>query len=169
MESFQNEVHNAIDILTKLFEENNIDFIIVGGTASFIHGYNRTTEDIDIIVSDLDKDKIKELVNLYSLESSKKESIKTHFRKVTLDCYCHINLYLEIIYTGDTFGDSKVPELNKFTRKGKHLISLKDLIVMKLEAGRFQDIADVSKLIEKNKLPKDFIDNDKYLQVWVNT
>lgn len=24
MESFQNEVHNAIDILTKLFEENNI-------------------------------------------------------------------------------------------------------------------------------------------------
>ena len=54
MESFQNEVHNAIDILTKLFEENNIDFIIVGGTASFIHGYNRTTEDIDIIVSDLD-------------------------------------------------------------------------------------------------------------------
>lgn len=162
MESFQNEIHNAIDILTKLFEENNIDFIIVGGTASFIYGYNRTTEDIDIIVSSSDKDKIKNLPISYVKELSKGSFRKFKIHDVK-------SLYLEIIYTGDTFGDSKVPELNKFTRKGKHLISLKDLIVMKLDAGRFQDIADVSKLIEKNKLPKDFIDNDKYLQVWVNT
>ena len=40
---------------------------------------------------------------------------------------------------------------------------------MKLEAGRFQEIADVSKLIEKNKLSKDFINSDKYSQVWINT
>lgn len=162
MESFQNEVHNAIDILTKLFEENNIDFIIVGGTASFIHGYNRTTEDIDIIVSSSDKNKIEKLPVGYVKELSKGSFRKFKIHDVK-------SLYLEIIYTGDTFGNKQIPELNKFNRKGKHLISLKDLIIMKLEAGRFQDIADVSKLIEKNKLSKDFINSDKYLQVWVNT
>lgn len=159
MESFQNEVHEAINILTKLFEENDIDFIIVGGVSTFIHGYNRATEDIDIIVNSSDKHKIENLPISYVKELSKGSFRKFKIHDVK-------SLYLEIIYSGDSFGDKKVPELNHFTRESKHLISLKGLIVMKLEAGRRQDLLDVVKLIEKNKLSKNYLQNEKYLELW---
>jgi hypothetical protein len=36
----------------KALQQNNVQYIMVGGVATNLHGYNRTTDDIDVWIKD---------------------------------------------------------------------------------------------------------------------
>ena len=41
---------NDLKLLVKSLNENNVDYLLIGGYALFAHGYQRATTDIDIVV-----------------------------------------------------------------------------------------------------------------------
>lgn len=158
MESFSSELEIAIDSLKILFDKHNIDFIIIGGAATFLHGYHRTTEDVDIIIKRNDFDKLKNLPIGYIREIS-----KGTFRRWKLTDTN--SLYIEILVEGDKFKNSVIPSFSSIDNRD-HLIDLMDLINLKLSAGRTQDLADIEGLIKVNNLSNTFIDNEIYLSCW---
>ena len=64
---------NAPDLhsLLKFLQQNGVDYILVGGQAVRLHGFNRATEDIDLVVP-FDEENGERLIrSLGFLESSK--------------------------------------------------------------------------------------------------
>jgi len=58
--------------LLKFLQQNGVDYILVGGQAVRLHGFNRATEDIDLIVPFDEENGEKLIRSLGFLESSKK-------------------------------------------------------------------------------------------------
>lgn len=61
------DLHN----LLKLLQQNGVDYILVGGQAVRLHGFNRATEDVDLVVPFDEKNGERLIRSLGFLESSK--------------------------------------------------------------------------------------------------
>lgn len=57
--------------LLKLLQQNGVDYILVGGQAVRLHGFNRATEDIDLVVPFDEQNGERLIRSLEFLESSK--------------------------------------------------------------------------------------------------
>ncbi|MHA1231793.1 MAG: DUF6036 family nucleotidyltransferase [Candidatus Helarchaeota archaeon] len=155
------------DIMKKFFQEG-VKYLIVGGLAVNLYGIPRVTQDIDIIIS-MDKDNIlkinrvlKELgyipklpVNPDDLANKnilnhwiKNKNLKafSYYHKVenfkTIDIIVKHPLDFENAFQNKTIknvGDIEI-----------YLVSLDDLIIMKQNIKRQQDISDI-KLLRKVK------------------
>ncbi|MCK5737002.1 MAG: nucleotidyltransferase [Spirochaetaceae bacterium] len=136
--------------LLKLLEENNVDYMVIGGYAVAFYGYPRFTKDIDILYN-LEEDNINRIkkslsafgfseVDLpYDLFSEKGNIIKFGIEPVRIDLLNEID--------GVEF--SKIADDRVRGRYGKVEISFigrKDLISNKRASGRIQDLADIEKL-----------------------
>lgn len=117
---------------------------VVGGVAVFLHGYRRTTEDVDLFVDDtIDAGEVLEAVGAKWDENARQhvlDGVPVHL--VTTQ------------HTGDR--PSHVSEI-----EGVHVVSLADLVRFKLRSGtrsvaRSKDLADVVELIRRVPLDKSF-------------
>jgi hypothetical protein len=143
-----NSPFEAIKTIARDLEENGVEYCVIGGLCLATYSYLRSTEDIDLLVS-------KEGLRI----------IKEHFigRGYTLRPGSTKNLYyigrttkipIDILVEGTLEGSIVLPHPDsvKELRAGVWYLSLPKLIEFKLNAGRPNDIQDVLKLIEKNKL-----------------
>lgn len=137
--------------LLKLFERNNVAYMIVGGYAVAFYGYPRFTKDIDIFFQpDLDNiSKIKDALCSFgfnredlpdALFTDKGNIVKFGIEPVRIDLLNEIDgvQYDDIkddIARGN-YGDVEVS-----------FISKKDLIRNKKASSRAQDLADLEKLV----------------------
>lgn len=117
---------------------------VVGGVAVFLHGYRRTTEDVDLFVTDTGE----AARVLESLGAAWDEDRREH----VID-----GLPVHLV-TADQTGDAPghVSEI-----EGVRVVSLADLIRFKLRSGtrtvaRSKDLADVVELIRRVPLDKSF-------------
>ncbi|MEM1211346.1 MAG: hypothetical protein AAGI68_03515 [Planctomycetota bacterium] len=119
---------------------------IVGGIAVFLHGYERTTTDIDVFVDDRERlaDELKARQFVWS-------EARSQFEKDSVP--------VQILAPQD-----KLPFIpTRFGEvQGLATITLGDLVTMKLSTGtkfvhRAQDLADVVRLIESVPLDKAFV------------
>lgn len=148
-----------------LFEFNNqkVAYLIAGGYAVIFHGYGRTTGDLDIWVKPTseNRDRIikafeklkfpKELIDYISSiqDFSEPFAVKLGDELIQVDIFNAI--------TGVSYA---VAEKNavpfSFSEKLKcNFISLNDLVVNKMLAGRPKDMADVDELHKINIHSKD--------------
>jgi len=139
--------------LLKLLKENHVKFVIIGATAFPVHGYSRTTLDIDIFIKPEKANAQRTLKALkefgYDITDITIDDLLT--RKVLIRQYL-IETDIHPTVTGITFEKvwkNKVKA--KFGQTFAWFASLDDLITMKKAASRPQDLEDLKYLLQLKK------------------
>lgn len=175
MESFIKDQNENMKIISKVLKQNDIDFCFIGGAILPEYGYNRTTEDIDILISKSDKDKFLKLAGTY-LKRKFKDAQKSFY-------WNNPKIQIDIIYSGDKAGDMtkgieyKEPYEIDMVKNSIPKLTLENLIQYKLCSGlygkgRLKDFGDVQQLIIINDLDKEFANSfrkdlkNKYIEIW---
>ncbi|MEW6108952.1 MAG: nucleotidyltransferase [Nitrospirota bacterium] len=131
--------------LLRLLKENRVDFIVIGATAFPVHGYARTTLDIDIFVKPEKKNAervwkaLKEFgydMTDISIDDLLTKKILIRQYAVETDIHPHVK--------GIIFNDAWKNRVRaKYGDTFVYFASLDDLIKMKKAAGRAKDLEDL--------------------------
>ena len=152
---FENR-EKLINILDNLTKKLGTPATIIGGSALPRYGYNRTTEDIDIITTMQDAKKIGD--ELYKHKS---------FTFIGHSKFKHISgMSINFCPEGVLSGRYKFPAPES-TNPGLHYASLPLLLSLKIKAKRLKDRGDYAELIKRNNLSQEYIKDNvlRYLNV----
>ena len=171
------KVHLALERITKRLNDEGIPYAVIGGMALAAHGFDRFTDDVDLLTTPEGLDRIHEKLTGRGYVSSFPGS-----RKALRDTVNGVKV--EFITTGEYPGDGK-PKPVRFPdpaevaveHEGYKVISLPKLIELKLASGltnplRIRDLADVQDLIVTLDLPREIGDSldpsvrDEYYRRW---
>jgi hypothetical protein len=143
----------------RIFKQVSIPHSICGGVAVCLHGYQRNTTDVDLIINANDSARVKELL---LAESFQWDDELKEFRSP-------IGVRVQFLIAGEQAGkgsEVRIPvpegELNVEELEGLFVVQLSRLIEMKLAAGigsirrTHKDFADVVELIAIRKLDGSF-------------
>jgi len=164
-------VINLISLIDAL-SDYGIRYLVAGGVAVTLHGVERSTVDLDLII-DFDPDNIKKFMNvlkvlgyrpkipvkpeLFADPIKRNEWIKK--KGMVVFSFCHKDQMLDVIdifvYHPRPFIDMEKRRKNvKAGRFVIPIVSIDDLIFMKKEAGRKQDLADIRVLNKIKRFQK---------------
>lgn len=173
----QGKVYETLQNLTQSLSRAGIDYAIIGGMALVIHGYVRTTQDVDL------------LMTTAGLEAFRTTLVGRGFvpafagaTKMFKDA--RTGVIVEIITTGEFPGDGLAksvsfpdPAISSQEIGGIKVVSLAKLVELKLASGltgrgRLKDLADVQELIRALVLPSELATEldesvrSEYLRLW---
>jgi len=136
--------------LLKLFEENNVAYMIVGGYAVAFYGYPRFTKDIDIFFQ-CTQDNIDKLKNALISFGFGKEALPNNIftEEGNIIKFGIEPVRIDLLNKIDGVLFENIESRTVRGRYGKitvSFISKEDLIKNKRSSGRAQDIADLEKL-----------------------
>jgi hypothetical protein len=154
----QGSVYQTLQNIAQSFNREGIDYAVIGGMALVIHGYNRTTQDVDL------------LLKATGLEVFQRSLVGRGFTPAFPGATrmfrdTQTNVVVEILVAGEFPGDGKPkavsfpdPSLVAIEADGIRVITLSSLIELKLASGlsapdRLKDLADVQELIRLLALP----------------
>jgi hypothetical protein len=175
---FENDsaVFKALHRIAKRLDAIDVPYAILGGMALFHYGLRRFTEDVDLLVTKDDLERIHE--KLDGLGYVRPHTKSKHLR----DAECGVRI--EFLTTGDYPGDGKPkpvsfpdPSSVSSIADGIRYVTLETLIELKLasgmsNAGRLKDLADVQELIKARRLPREYADGlnpfvrEKFSELW---
>ena len=169
-------VHVTLAKITSKLDELSIPYAIVGGMALVAHGYDRTTVDVDVLVTSDGLTKIHAALEglgyLPPFENS------TQLRDT------ETSVRIEFLVTGSFPGDGKPkpiafpdPLTCHVLIDGKRFVDEKTLVELKLasgmsHAGRLKDLADVQELIRIKRWPASYAEQlhpyvrNKFKELW---
>ncbi len=160
--------------LFKALNDSDVQYIVVGGIATILHGYVRATADVDLVV-DLQIDEASKVISVLTKEGFKPKipvqamdfaDEKKREQWINEKGMQVFSLYNpdNIGMTVDLFVDQPIPYQELYRRSivmaldgiSVRVCSIDDLITMKQQAGRHKDLADIEKLTiikeyEKNR------------------
>lgn len=170
-------VHDTLLDLVRRLGEAEIDYALIGGLALNLHGYERVTADVDLLMTREGLEKFREtFVGLGYVPAH--SGARKHFKNT------ETGIRVEIITAGEYPGDGQpkdvsfpVPSQIAEDIDGIKVISLVPLIELKLASGlsaahRIKDIADVQQIIEQLDLPLELGERlnpsvrDEYVRLW---
>jgi hypothetical protein len=173
-------VHGALAAIARRLDEEAVPYAVAGGMALVAHGYDRTTVDVDVLVTAGGLETIhRRLVGLGyrpAFEGSRKQ-----FRDAER------SVRVEFLVSGEFPGDGKpkpvaFPDPADCSTEigGIRYLRLGTLVELKLASGmshpgRLKDLADVQELIRARDLPLELRDEihpyvrDKYTELWQAT
>lgn len=170
------EVFTSLRRIALKLEQLEIPYAVVGGMAVTLHGYIRTTDDVDILVNRnglmLIHEKLEGLGYVPPFTGSK------HLRDA------ENGVKIEFLVTGDYPGDGKPKPISfpdpadvSVVIDGLRCISLPKLVELKLASGsipgRRKDLGDVQEIIRYRSLPREFgaqVDpsvREKFDELWL--
>lgn len=172
----QADVHKALEKLAGIFDALGISYAIIGAMALNEFGYQRTTVDVDVLVTaeGLATFKASHLGRGYVEKFPGSRGVRDTEHGVDID----------IVLAGSYPGDGKpkpvvFPDPATAAERGARvaLLPLPMLIELKLASGmtashRLKDLADVQELIRIQRLPRTLVDGlnefvrEKYLELW---
>jgi hypothetical protein len=136
----------------RVLNRNNVEYIIVGGYAVILHGYNRPTGDMDVWVNRT-PDNYQKLIKAFnqfglpSFEMTEKNFLNVE--KNDVFTFGRPPVCIEILtkLKGVEFEEA-YPRIQLFTEEDVTIkfIHLKDLVQSKQSAGRYRDFDDIEKL-----------------------
>jgi hypothetical protein len=153
-------VHQSLHAIAKRLHEIGIPYAVVGGMALVAHGYDRTTVDVNILVSP------DGLQNIHRQLDGLGYIAPFQGSKQLRDTGTGVRI--EFLVTGQFPGDGKPkpvafpdPASASVSIDGINYLRLETLIELKLASGmtnpgRLKDLADVQELIRVLKLGEDF-------------
>lgn len=169
---------NFIELL-KNIEQLKIKFLVVGGIAVNLHGIERPTKDLDLIIY-LEKRNLLRFINLMKrlgfipkipvnpvdFADAKKRQKWIKQKNMIVFSFIHQDNIMRVI---DVFVKHPLPFDAMYKRKimvriGNFeipVISIPDLIKLKQKADRLQDQADIRALKEVLKIKKEFKNEKK--------
>jgi hypothetical protein len=176
----QGMLNYALEQLVADLRRHEINYAVTGGVALFAHGYERLTENINLILSDDGLEKFrKELLGRGPFGACGYDQTEARKR---VRSYPY-GVSIEIVTTGEYPGDGKpkpvgIPEPSTASTEinGIQFVTLEKLVELKLASGitapsRLRDLADIQELIKVRALKKDFAGRlnpyvrDKFLEL----
>ena len=153
-------VHESLRSITKRLADLQIPYAVVGGMALVAHGYDRTTADVDVLVSKEGLDAIHSSPDGFGYvpPSPGSRSLRD----------TNTGVRIEFVVSGAYPGDGKPkpiafppPDQVATDNDGITYVDLQTLIELKLasgmtHAGRLRDLADVQELIRALQLPAEY-------------
>lgn len=133
-----------------------VKYLIIGGYAVSIHGYPRSTKDMDVCIqlSEENAQKMIRVINDFgfgSLNLTKEDFLKSDF--ITQLGYEPLRIDILNDLDGVSFDDAwQNKKVVNIAGVPVNFIGYNELLKVKEKAGRPQDIADISKLKPRNKL-----------------
>ena len=159
--------------LFKALNEANVQYIVVGGIATILHGYVRATSDIDLVV-DLQVEEATKVITVLTeagyvpkvpvkamefADSTKREQWITEKGMQVFSMYQPTNPLLTIdLFVKQPIAYSELYERSVVMNlEGTNIrvCSIDDLIAMKKLAGRPKDLADIEKLTKIKEYEKE--------------
>jgi hypothetical protein len=165
----EDRVFRSLRRIVQHLQELKIPYAVVGGMALVAHGYDRTTTDVDILVTSQGLEQTHRALDGLGYVPPFKGS--KHLRDT------ETSVRIEFLVAGQFPGDGKPkpvafpqPAESSVELDGIKYLRLPTLIELKLasgmsNAGRLKDLADVQELIRVLNLPQDFGDQlDPYVR-----
>ena len=151
------EVHQTLRRLVRLLEKAKIPYVVMGGLALPVHGYERMTKDVDVLLT---RPGFNEFRRLYVPKYY--EPVRGFTRRfVDRKNQRGIDILITGLYPGSGKpGPIAFPDPEKVRRQVKSIqyVELVPLVELKLAARRHRDFADVVELIRYNNLDESFLD-----------
>lgn len=132
----------TVEIITKLAEENGIDWALVGGLAMNLYGSDRLTKDIDIIADKLLPMSEKQIVGRLK-QGGERYNTETDEKVVTVDWIIR-NDEFKPLFNEALKAAVKINDVPVLTPEW--------LVILKFIAGRFKDQEDAVFLLSRNGL-----------------
>ncbi|MBY0526888.1 MAG: hypothetical protein K2R98_26075 [Gemmataceae bacterium] len=153
----RDEVHKTMRRLARRLERAGIPYALVGGMAVNAHGHQRTTGDVDFLVTAAGLKEFSErfVPKHYQQLEGRPRRFKDRANNVSVD------FLVAGMYPGSGKpGPISYPDPERTSQLIKKLrvINLQTLITLKLSARRHQDFADVVSLITAHDLAEPFLD-----------
>jgi hypothetical protein len=151
----RSSVHKALRRIVKKLEKAHIPYAVMGGIAVNIHRYERTTGDVDLLMTQegLEEFRRRFVPKYYTFVARRPRRLKDRQSGVTVD----------VLVTGCFPGSGKPgpiafpdPTDVAETIEDIRVINLKTLVQLKLAARRYRDFGDVVELIRFNHLDESF-------------
>ena len=142
----------------ELCNKHEVKYLVIGGYAVSIHGHPRSTKDIDVCIemSETNASKMVQVINDFGFSSLKLK--KEDFLKrdsITQLGYPPFRIDILNDLDGVPFEEAwKNKKIVSFENVPINFIGYNDLIMVKQQAGRPQDIADVDRLTKRKKKNK---------------
>jgi hypothetical protein len=151
------KVHQTMRRLVRRLKRAGIEHAIVGGMAVNVHGYERTTKDVDVLLSreGFEEFKRRFVPKNYALRPGMKRRFVDRLNNVEVD------VLVTGLYPGSGRpGPIAYPDPHEVSTAIQNVpvLDLVTLIQLKLAARRHQDFADVVNLIGANHLDETFQD-----------
>jgi len=153
----RDKVHKSMYRLVKRLEKAKIPYAIMGGMAVNAHRHERTTNDVDVLLTEQGLEEFRELFvpKTYAKVAKRPRRFVDRISQVTLD----------VLVTGKYPGSGLpgpivFPDPEEVGQKIRTItvVDLVTLIQLKLAARRYQDFADVVSLIRVKKLDESFLE-----------
>jgi predicted nucleotidyltransferase len=159
--------------LFKALNDADVQYIVVGGIATILHGYVRATADVDLVVdlqvaeaskviSVLTAEGFKPKIPVQAMEFADEQKRKQWIDEKGMQVF---SMYhpARIGMTVDLFVEQPIPYQEMFQRSvvmdldgiKVRVCSIDDLIAMKQLAGRHKDLADIEQLTKIKAYEKD--------------
>lgn len=170
-------VHQTLRSIASKLTNQGIDYALIGGMALVVHGYIRTTQDIDLLMS-------VEGLQRFQAQLFKLGFVPAFAGATRMFRDSRTNVIVEVITAGEYPGDGKPkpvrfpdPATVAIDRDGIKVVNLSTLIELKLASGlsapdRLKDLADVQELIRVLNLPISLSSDldqsvrSEYLRLW---
>jgi hypothetical protein len=149
-------VHETMRRVAQKLEDAKIPYAVLGGMAVNAHGHERTTKDVDF------------LLTAEGLSAFRKRIVGHPFKEVAgrprrfLDPDTEVTF--DVLVTGMFPGAGRPgpvafpdPEAVGEIKKGSQVVNLRTLIQLKLAARRHQDFADVVNLVRVHQLDETYV------------
>jgi hypothetical protein len=150
--------HKTMRRLVKKLENAKIPYAIMGGMAVNAHNYERTTKDVDVLLTREGFEQFRARFVPRDYDPDPKRSRRFHDRGHRTN--------IDILVTGLFPGSGKPgpvafpnPADVSIEKGGIRFVDLVTLIQLKLAARRYQDFADVVNLINAHDLDESFVEN----------
>jgi hypothetical protein len=172
----EDPVHRALKRIGSHLEALGVPYAVAGGMALVVHGYDRTTVDVDILITEAGLRRAHE--RLQGLGYTTPFSGSTQLRDA------ENGVRIEFLVTGRFPGDGKPkpvafpdPQVSFVEIGGVRYLRIEKLIEIKLASGmtapgRLKDLADVQELIRSLGLKADFAGRldpyvrEKFTELW---
>lgn len=159
--------------LFKALNEANVQYVVVGGIATILHGYVRATSDVDLIV-DLQVEETTRIINVLTemgfkpkvpvqaIEFADPEKREKWINEKGMQVFAMYHPD-KIGLTVDLFVHHPIPYEELYQRSvvmdldgvAVRVCSIDDLISLKKQAGRHKDLADIEQLSKIKEYEKD--------------
>ena len=151
MPEFQKDFEDFIILCNKY----DLEYLVIGGFAVSIHGYPRTTKDLDVCINRTEENAGKIIKILddfgfgslnFKIEDFLKDGIiaQLGYAPIRIDILNDLNG----IDFNEAYRNKRIVNMNGVPT---NFIGFAELIINKERAGRDQDLLDVKKLKERNK------------------